>query len=314
MIPVLTPAEMAGVDRQAQEPVDVLVGRAGAAVARRAARLLNGTYGKKVTVVAGKGNNGADGRLAAKLLAGNGAQVNVLEAADLSGGSALPPSDLVIDAAYGTGLERPYSPPQPGRAPVLAVDIPSGLSGLTGEVLNGGGALSAVATITFASFKPGLLLAAGPTLAGDIEVADIGLGPLVDATATCWLVEDGDVRSMLPRRPHEAHKWMTAVQVVAGSPGMTGAPWFVSRAALRAGAGYVRLSMPGVAPTVLPPSEVVHLPVPASGWHGQVLEDLSRVKALVVGPGLGPLLRQGASPGYPEARSAPWWPPRLSRL
>ena len=126
---------MAGVDRQAQEPVDVLVGRAGAAVARRAARLLSGTYGKKVTVVAGKGNNGADGRLAAKLLAGNGAQVNVLEAADLSGGSALPPSDLVIDAAYGTGLERPYSPPQPGRAPVLAVDIPSGLSGLTGEVL-----------------------------------------------------------------------------------------------------------------------------------------------------------------------------------
>ena len=75
MIPVLTPAEMAGVDRQAPEPVDVLVGRAGAAVARRAARLLNGTYGKKVTVVAGKGNNGADGRLAARLLAANGAQV-----------------------------------------------------------------------------------------------------------------------------------------------------------------------------------------------------------------------------------------------
>ena len=116
MIPVLTPAEMAGVDRQAPEPVDVLVGRAGAAVARRAARLLNGTYGKKVTVVAGKGNNGADGRLAARLLAANGARVTVLEAADLTAGSALPPSDLVIDAAYGTGLERPYSPPDPGRA------------------------------------------------------------------------------------------------------------------------------------------------------------------------------------------------------
>ena len=116
MIPVLTPAEMAGVDGQAPEPVDVLVGRAGAAVARRAARLLNGAYGKKVTVVAGKGNNGADGRLAARLLAGNGARVTVLEAADLTAGSALPPSDLVIDAAYGTGLERPYSPPDPGRA------------------------------------------------------------------------------------------------------------------------------------------------------------------------------------------------------
>ncbi len=299
MIPVLTPEEMAGVDRQAPEPVDVLVGRAGAAVARRAARLLNGTYGKRVTVVAGKGNNGADGRWAAKLLAANGAQVSVFEAADLAASSALPLSDLVIDAAYGTGLERPYSPPDPGRAPVLAVDIPSGLSGLTGEVLAGGGALTAVATVTFASFKPGLLLGAGPTLAGDIGVADIGLGPLVDDTASCWLVEDRDVSSMLPRRPHEAHKWQTAVQVVAGSPGMTGAPWFLSRAALRAGAGYVRLSMPGVAPTALPPSELVHLPVPMSGWSGDVLEGLSRVKALVVGPGLSPAAASGGQPGLP---------------
>ena len=162
MIPVLTPAEMAGVDRQAPEPVDVLVGRAGAAVARRAARLLNGAYGREITVIAGKGNNGADGRLAAKLLAADGARVNVLEAAALAGGSALPPSDLVIDAAYGTGLERPYSPPDAGRARVLAVDIPSGLSGLTGEVLAGGGAMPAVATVTFASLKPGLLLGSGP--------------------------------------------------------------------------------------------------------------------------------------------------------
>jgi ADP-dependent NAD(P)H-hydrate dehydratase / NAD(P)H-hydrate epimerase len=288
---------MGGVDRRAPEPVDVLVGRAGAAVARRAARVLNGAYGKKVTVVAGKGNNGADGRLAAKLLAGNGAVVTVLEAAGLAGGAALPPSDLVIDAAYGTGLERPYSPPDPGGAKVLAVDIPSGLSGLTGEFPAGGGALAAVATVTFASLKPGLLLGAGPALAGDIEVADIGLGELVDATATCWLVEDRDVTALVSRRPHEAHKWQTALQVVAGSPGMTGAPWFVSRAALRAGAGYVRLSMPGVEPTVLPPSEVVHLPVPAAGWSSQVLEDLSRVKALVVGPGLGPTAASGGQPG-----------------
>ena len=297
MIPVLTPAEMAGVDRQAPDSVDVLVGRAGAAVARRAARLLNGAYGREITVVAGKGNNGADGRLAAKLLAADGARVNVLEAAALAGGSALPPSDLVIDAAYGTGLERPYRPPDPGRAPVLAVDIPSGLSGLTGEVLAGGGAMAAVATVTFASLKPGLLLGSGPDLAGDIELADIGLGALVDATARGWVVEDRDVVSLLPRRPHDAHKWQAAVQVVAGSPGMTGAPWFVSRAALRSGAGYVRLSMPGVEPTVLPPSELVHLPVPASGWHAKVLEDLSRVKALVVGPGLGPTAGAGGEPG-----------------
>lgn len=280
---------MAGVDRQAPEPVEVLVGRAGAAVAKRAGRLLSGVYGKAIVVVAGKGNNGADGRAAAALLAASGARVEVLEAAVLGPGQALPPADLVIDAAYGTGLQRAYLAPSAGSSPVVAVDIPSGVSGLTGEVLEGGGAMTATATVTFASLKPGLLFGSGPSLAGDVELADIGLGLLARAAARCWLVEDSDVRAWIPLRPHEAHKWQTAVQVVAGSPGMTGAPWLASRGALRAGAGYVRLSMPGVDPSALPPSELVHLPVAASGWHKEVLDGLSRVKALVVGPGLGPV-------------------------
>jgi ADP-dependent NAD(P)H-hydrate dehydratase / NAD(P)H-hydrate epimerase len=288
---------MAGVDRQAPEPVDVLVARAGSAVARRAGRLLSGVFGRDITVVAGKGNNGADGRLAATLLSASGARVKVLEASELPGGAVLAPADLVIDAAYGTGLQRAYSPPDPGRAPVVAVDIPSGLSGLTGEVPDGGGAMPAVATVTFASLKPGLLINRGPPFAGDVEVVDIGLGSLVDAAARCWLVEDRDVAALLPRRPRESHKWQAAVQIVAGSPGMTGAPWLASHGALRAGAGYVRLSMPGVDPSVLPPSELVHLPVPASGWHGRVLESISRVKALVVGPGLG--ISSGPTVGQP---------------
>ena len=212
----------------------------------------------------------------------------------------------MIDAAYGTGLQRRYSPPSPGRSPVLAVDIPSGVSGLTGEVLEGGGAMTATVTVTFASLKPGLLLGKGPDLAGDVEVADIGLGDLVEATARCWLVGDTDVAALLPRRPRDGHKWQTAVQVVAGSPGMTGAPWLVSRAALRAGAGYVRLSMPGVDPSVLPPGELVHLPVPASGWHAAVLKELSRVKALVVGPGLGSAVVGGAGTvGEPAGSELP---------
>jgi hydroxyethylthiazole kinase-like uncharacterized protein yjeF len=287
VIPVLTPQEMVGVDRQAPEPVEVLVGRAGAAVAKKAARLLSGVYGKAIVVVAGKGNNGADGRAAAALLAASGALVKVFESTDLAPGQALPPAQLVIDAAYGTGLQRAYLPPSAGSSPVLAVDIPSGLSGSTGEVLEGGGALGAVATVTFASLKPGLLLGSGPVLAGDIEVADIGLGKLAGAVARCWLVDDGDVRALVPVRARETHKWQTAVQVVAGSPGMTGAPWLASRAALRAGAGYVQLSMPGVDPSALPPGELVHRRVAASGWHKEVLEGLSRVKALVIGPGLG---------------------------
>jgi NAD(P)H-hydrate epimerase len=297
---------MASVDRQASEPVEALVGRAGAAVARKAARMLEGVYGKRIVVVAGKGNNGADGRAAAAWLRDRGAQADVIEAGDLVGGEALPPAHLVVDAAYGTGLQRPYQPPAAPGSPVLAVDIPSGVSGLTGEVADGGGALGATATVTFASLKPGLLLGDGPRLAGQVEVADIGLGHLVPSVARCWLVEDVDVAALVPVRGREAHKWQAAVQVVAGSPGMTGAPWLVSRSALRAGAGYVRLSMPGVDPSVLPPGELVHLPVPVSGWHAKVLEELGRFKALVVGPGLGPVTGgQGGPDGGQGEGSAP---------
>ena len=298
MIPVLTPDEMATVDRQAADPVEVLVGRAGAAVARRAASLLDGPYRRRVVVVVGKGNNGADGRAAAALLERRGARVQVLEAADLGPGEDLGPADLVIDAAYGTGLQRAYLPPAT-TAPVLAVDIPSGVNGSTGQVVDGGGAMAAVATVTFAAWKPGLLLGSGPELAGQVELVDIGLAALAGERARCWLVDDADVGRLLVRRPREAHKWQSAVQVVAGSPGMTGAPWLVSRAAMRAGAGYVRLSMPGVNPSVFPPGELVHLPVPESGWHEKVLQDLGRVKALVVGPGLGPVThsKEGSLPG-----------------
>jgi hydroxyethylthiazole kinase-like uncharacterized protein yjeF len=302
MKPVLSPEEMAGVDSKAAEPTEVLVARAGAFAARKAAQLLAGVFGRSVVVVAGRGNNGADGRAASRLLEARGAKVVVLEAGELAPGQALPPADLVIDAAYGTGLRRPYLPPKPAPgAAVLAVDIPSGLSGLTGQVLEGGGALRASATVTFAALKPGLLFGVGPELAGEVDLVDIGLGPLVDEACRTWLVEDADVVALLPSRPREAHKWQSALHVVAGSPGMTGAPWLASRAALRAGAGYVRLSMPGVEPSALPPSELVHVPVGASGWHEVVLEGISRVRALVLGPGLGPVAtctgQGGAVPG-----------------
>ncbi|HUE58816.1 MAG TPA: NAD(P)H-hydrate epimerase, partial [Acidimicrobiales bacterium] len=104
MIPVLTPAEMGGVDRAAAEPVDVLVERAGSAVAGASRRLLGGTYGKRVVVIAGPGNNGADGRVAARILARAGASVRIVEVKQLQPGQPLPDADLVIDAAFGTGL------------------------------------------------------------------------------------------------------------------------------------------------------------------------------------------------------------------
>lgn len=301
MIPVLSPEEMARVDREAPVATGVLVERAGAGVARAAVSCLGRAYGARVVVVAGKGNNGNDGRAAATLLARRGVAVRVLDAASLSGGERLPAADLVIDAAYGTGLGRPYHPPDPGRAPVLAVDIPSGLSGLTGQV-SGGGAVRAAVTVTLAALKPGLFLGDGAERCGRVELVDIGLGDLVERAARTWLVEDADAVAAVPARRRESHKWQSAVQVVAGSPGMTGAAWMVSRGALRAGAGYVRLGMPGVdlSTSPLPPSEVVTVALAAEGWEATVQEGLERARALVIGPGLGPVA--GGEAGGPVGR------------
>ncbi len=298
MIPVLTPEEMAGVDRRAEVPEDVLIGRAGAGVARAARAALGGAYGKRIVVVAGKGNNGNDGRAAAVQLVRRGASVRVVDAGEVGPGGRLPDADLVIDAAYGTGLGRPYRAPEPGGAPVLAVDIPSGLSGLTGETVSEGDSVTAATTVTLASLKPGLLLGDGPARTGTVEVVDIGLDDLVAAAARTWLIDDDDAARLIAPRPRDGHKWQAAVQVVAGSPGMTGAPWMVSRAALRTGAGYVRLGMPGVdlSAAGLPPGELVTKELPATGWEDALMDGLDRFKAVVVGPGLGPVLDSNAHP------------------
>ena len=305
MIPVVTPEEMAGVDRSAPEPVEILVARAGAAVATRAVAMLRASrrglvYGARVVVVAGPGNNGADGRDVARRLAARGAAVTVVDATEVAG-TTLTPCDLVVDAAFGTGLSRPYLPPVPGDAPVVAVDIPSGVSGLTGTVVGGddGSFFTAHATVTFAALKPGLVLGKGPEAAGSLNVADIGLGAGVDAVARAWMITDDDV-ARIPPRGHDAHKWQSAVQVVAGSPGMNGAPWLVSAAALHTGAGYVRLAIPGVAAGAagLPPGELVNVGLPAEGWDRDVLDGLQRFSCLVIGPGLGSTGRdQGGDPG-----------------
>lgn len=289
MIPVLDPEEMGWVDRSAPEPPEVLVGRAGAAVAAAARRLLGGCYGRRVIVVAGPGNNGADGRTAAAILRRRGAKVVVLDARALDPGEPLPPGELVIDAAYGTGLSRPYHPPDPRGAAVLAVDIPSGISGATGAVVGEGGALFADTTVTFAAYKPGLLLGEGRQRCGRVELYDIGLGELAASRATAWLVTDEDVGQLLPRRPWDTHKWQAAVQVVGGSPGMTGAPMLVALGALRAGAGYARVGVPGGPPGGgLPPGAYVAHDLPERGWADAAAAGTTRARALVVGPGLGP--------------------------
>lgn len=279
MIPVLAPEEMTEVDAGAPEPLEVLVARAGTAVAGAALRILGGAYGRRVVVVAGKGNNGADGRFAAGRLRRQGARVLVVDAAGPP--EPLPGCDLVIDAAYGTGFRGSYAAPRPpAGAPVLAVDIPSGVDGLTGEA--GEGAVRAAATVTFAALKPGLLLGPGAELSGHVQLVDIGLDA---GRARMHLVEDADVG--LPPRPRQAHKWQSAVFVVAGSAGMAGAALLAGRAALRAGAGNVRLGVPGAEVALLPPTEMVGIPLPAEGWAGAVLEAAEKCRAIVVGPGIG---------------------------
>jgi ADP-dependent NAD(P)H-hydrate dehydratase / NAD(P)H-hydrate epimerase len=281
LLPIVTPEEMAAIDAAAAEPVEELIARAGRALAREALRMLGGSYGRRVVVVAGKGNNGADGRAAAEVLARRGVRVTIVDAADSP--PLLRAADLIIDAAYGTGFRGDYDAPDPRRAPVLACDVPSGVQGDTGEASPG--AVRADRTLTFAALKPGLLFEPGRSHAGTVVVADIGLDV---SRSRAHVVEAGDVGAWLPPRPPDAHKWRAAVWVVGGSRGMTGAPVLAASAAARAGAGYVRLSAPGVrSPLPSAPLEVVGVDLHEQGWAEEVLAGAERFRALVVGPGLG---------------------------
>ena len=286
MRPVLTTAEVADVDARALETtmLDVLVERAGTAVALAAVDLMGGSYGRRVVAICGKGNNGADGRVAARRLEARGAKVMVVPAGspDPIGKQGLQ-IDLVIDAAYGTGFRGTYeAPPVASGVPVLAVDIPSGVAGDTGVAQ--GRPLAAVRTVTFVAAKPGLLMGDGARLAGDVVVVDIGLNG--KGSSIGWM-EDADIAALLPPRPVDGHKWSAAVLVVAGSPGMTGAAQLCARSAFRAGSGMVRLGVPGGALGDLDAGEAVGVTLADVGWADAALEAAERCRALVVGPGLG---------------------------
>lgn len=282
MIPVVTPDEMRVIDAAAEETVDVLIHRAGGVVYRAALDLLGGTYGRRVNVIAGKGNNGADGRDAADRLRARGVRVRVFDVSDCPG--ELPPCDLVIDAAFGTGYRlepsRPWTPPETGDAAVLAVDVPSGVDALTGSA--GHDVLHADRTVTFQALKPGLLFGDGARLAGDVDVVDIGLDT---DHITCHLVEQSDVATWWPVREVDAHKWRSAVKVIAGSPGMPGAAELCTAAAARGGGGLVSLSAPGCRPDTR--SEIVQHEIDEGGFADEALGDIGRFGSLVIGPGLG---------------------------
>lgn len=313
MIPLLTPAEMRAADARtiaAGTPERVLMERAGRAVAWKVRSVLGGIYGRRIVVLGGKGNNGTDGRIAAATLRSWGAQVEVLDLADLArvidgrARRAIARAHLVVDAMFGTGLRDTLEGnaaelvdltdgARAAGAVVVAVDIPSGVDGLTGAVR--GPAVHADHTVTFGAPKPGLWFHPGRAHAGDVTVADIGidLGPVTLRTV---IVEPHDVARWVPRRDATTHKWRAGVLVVGGSNGMAGAPMLVARAALRLGAGIVWAALPGRAAELASGSEVITLALPDDGAGVlspggaatlQAVLTRGRFGALVLGPGLG---------------------------
>jgi hydroxyethylthiazole kinase-like uncharacterized protein yjeF len=282
---LLTPEQMRHVDASSGVAEETLIRRAGYAVAHVARGMMGGVYGRHVVVLAGKGNNGADGKVAGSFLRERGARVTVFDASSMP--TELPSCDLVIDAVYGTGFRGEYFAPTTDAA-VLAVDIPSGVNALTGEPQ--GRVLQADVTVTFAAVKPGLVLQPGRSLAGDIVVADIGLdiepANEVDARLT-GVVEKSDVIAWVPQRDEVAHKWNIAVRAVAGSKGMMGAAQLSCAAAYRAGAGIVHLSSLSATTELMSPRETVYRPIPHEGWGRAALVDIERFAAAFIGPGIG---------------------------
>jgi hydroxyethylthiazole kinase-like uncharacterized protein yjeF len=309
VLPVLTPKEMAAADQRAiaaGTPVDVLMDRAGRAVAWAIRERLIGLYGRHAVIVCGKGNNGGDGVVVARVLRTWGARVDVFMLDDgvprTALDRALGRADVAVDAMFGTGFRGALEGDALAVAEafaefsgaVVAIDIPSGVDGLTGVIE--GTAVRADETVCFAAYKPGLLFEPGRSLAGRVRVADIGIPVVEDGEAPrTAVVERSDVAAWIPPRDPDAHKWRSGCFVVGGSGGMIGAPLFVSHAAMRVGAGIVWCGLPGAdAAARASGTEVITKGLPADTGGAlteaaarEVIEHVDRFRALAIGPGLG---------------------------
>jgi ADP-dependent NAD(P)H-hydrate dehydratase / NAD(P)H-hydrate epimerase len=283
----------------------------------------------RIAVVCGKGNNGGDGYVAARLLRGAGRDVDVLclwpadqLSADARAMLARLPGDPpvaydaarlaaaegLVDALLGTGSAGAPKDPVAGAiadldgaaGSVIAADVPSGVDASTGEVA--GAAVHAAATAAFHRAKPGLWVAPGKAHAGAVSVIDIGIPPGAPGEADAGLIGAG-VLGDVPRRGAESTKFSSGnVVIVGGSRGLTGAPCMSALAAMRAGAGYVTVAAPAsleLSFTVrLLEAMLVALPEHDGALSRAALEAtlaaVGRADAVVLGPGLG------RSPGAQE--------------
>ena len=317
MIELLTTAEMAEADRLAMAGGIAgieLMENAGRAVADSvAARHAPGT---RVVAVAGPGNNGGDGFVAARILAERGYRVRVLVAGDpgrLKGDAALAaqrwqgpsapaapaallPADVVIDALFGAGLDRPVEgtaramiEAMNGASCVHAVDLPSGINGTTGAVM--GLAVEAAETVTFFRRKIGHVLLPGRLHCGAIRVADIGIPARVLETIVprTWINAPSLWARSFPVPRVDGHKYARGhAVVVSGALASTGAARLAARGALRGGAGLVTIASPREALAVNAASNLAVMVRPVDGADelAGFLSDPRR-NAVVLGPGGG---------------------------
>ena len=317
MLELLTTAEMAAADGltiAAGTPGIDLMENAGRAVANAAARIASG---RRIVVVAGPGNNGGDGFVAARILAGRGFAVRLLLAGDktkLKGDaalafkrwtgataqaspSALADCDLIVDALFGAGLDRDVDGAaramieamNASNVPILSVDLPSGVNGTTGTVM--GTAVKAARTLTFFRRKPAHMLLPGRVHCGLVEIADIGIPARVlgQVRTNAFANRPELWGAAFPRPSPQGHKYTRGhAVVVSGGQSTTGAARLAARGALRAGAGLVTIASPREALAVNAAASLAVMvrPVDGASELAEFLTD-KRHNAVVIGPGGG---------------------------
>ncbi len=324
-LPLPDAEAMRAIDRWAIDEQGVpsleLMERAGIGVARTVEQL---APDGPVTVLCGKGNNGGDGLVAARLLRDACREVAVLTAGppeELKGDArenllrlpGAPPvqmdfasadssASVIIDALLGTGfageprgaIAEAIDAANACSAPVVSVDVPSGVDASTGVVC--ARAVRAAITVTFHAAKPGLWIHPGKAHAGEVRTLDIGIPRGAPTVADIGLIERS-VLGLLPPRGTTSTKFSSGhVLIAGGSRGLTGAPRMAAHAAMRAGAGYVTACVPASVQTILatgglPELMTRGLPDEDGSLTGagvdSVLEAAQRGGALALGPGLG---------------------------
>lgn len=323
MIPLFAPWQVRAMDQRAFArgvPEAALMERAAGHLAHNVRRLLGRSYGVRVAVLAGKGNNGGDGFALASRLADMGGHPMVCSVHDPArvdglpgemlarwqerGGPvtsdpqrALARADVAVDCLLGTGAQGAPREPEAGAVaalarfdgPVVACDAPTGVDGDTGTAAEP--AVRATRTVTLGGHKVGLWLPPARHHAGEIVLGDLGI---VDAgdEPVAWVLEPGEVSERCPAPEPGVHKKARGVvTVVAGSPGMSGAAALVARGAQAGGAGLVRICTPAavrdVVAGLVPEALTVALPNHAREAADTIEAACADADAMAIGPGLG---------------------------